>query len=387
VWLLALFLALSGCSDLVPGLNVEEGGRGTHQYRVTRDEQDNAYKVEQVGPRPEYEVIPVTSDLLLTEAQQQDASSQEQIPSLLPSTIPPEYRLGPGDVFFVVVWDHPELTAPYTGLTSDLSSQGRLVASDGTAYYPYVGAFKAAGMTAADLRQYIRDHLKGVIQNPQVDVRVVAYRAGRIEVTGEVLKPGTFTFDDTPKGVLQAIDAAGGLTPLASRRRAILVRDGAIHTVDLAGLLSGNRPVPNPELRPGDVLHIPDQSNDQVVVLGAVTKQTPVTITQDPKSVLQVLAEAGGLDSLKGKDSGILVFRPQLMVDSKVGAKIFTLDLSRPEGMLLAGEFRLQPRDVLYVKATKFSQYNSVINQLLPTITGAYQALLIKCFSRAGNAC
>ena len=33
---------------------------------------------------------------------------------------------------------------------------------------------------------------------------------------------------------------------------------------------------------------------------------------------------------------------------------------------------------MLYVKATAFAQYNSVINELLPTITSAYQAVLIK---------
>ncbi|EIT69068.1 hypothetical protein WQQ_26500 [Hydrocarboniphaga effusa AP103] len=33
----------------------------------------------------------------------------------------------------------------------------------------------------------------------------------------------------------------------------------------------------------------------------------------------------------------------------------------------------MQPRDVVYVKATAFAQYNSVINQLLPTISAVFQ--------------
>lgn len=387
VFFFALLLALAGCSDLIPGMNISEGRAGSHEYQVVSDSQSNGYKVIQADSKPPFEVVPITSNLLLSLAQQDNGNGLDTVPSLLPSNVPPEYRLGPGDIFFVVVWDHPELTAPYTGLTNDLSSQGRLVAANGNAFYPYVGTFKAAGMTTAEVREYIASHLKTVIQNPQVDVRVVGYRAGRIEVTGEVAKPGTFTFDDTPKGILQAIDAAGGLTGAASRRRAVLERDGSVHVIDLAGLLSGTRPVPNPELKPGDILHIPDQSGDQVFVLGAVNRQAPVIIPQDSKSLIQVLTEVGGLDATRGKDSGILIFRPRMTAESKVEAKIFTLDLSRPEGVLLASQFLVEPRDVVYVKATAFAQYNSVIAELLPTITGAYQALLIKCYAHAGNAC
>jgi polysaccharide biosynthesis/export protein len=384
-----LLFALCGCSDLVPGLNLSEGKGGTHQYEVVRNKDEaNKYKVVQAEPMPEYQVVAITPDLLLNMAKQQGAADALATgPSLLPSDVPPEYRLGPGDIFFVVVWDHPELTAPYTGLTNDLSSQGRLVAADGTAFFPYVGIFKAQGMTAADLRKYLAEHLRSVIQNPQVDVRVVAYRADRFEITGEVGKPGTYYFDDTPKGVLQAIDGAGGLTAAASRRRVILVRDGVAHVIDIAGLLSGNKLVANPELKPGDVLHVPDLSGDEVFVLGSVNRQAPVTLSQDPKTLAQVLTEAGGLDATKGKESGILVFRPQLAPDSKVSATVFTLDMSRPEGMLLASQFQVEPRDVVYVKATAFYQYNSVVNELVPTITSAYQIFLIKCYSHSGLAC
>lgn len=382
--ILALVGGLCGCTDLIAGLNIHEGNAGTHEYRIVSDDSDNTYKVVKAAPTPAYEIVPISADVLRSLAQDRDTDTGEfeKMPSLLPSNVPPEYKLGPSDIFFVVVWDHPELTAPYTGLTSDLSSQGRLIAADGTAFYPYVGTFKAAGLTANELRQYISEHLKSVIQNPQVDVRVVSYRAGRIEVTGEVTRPGTLNFDDTPKGVLQAIDAAGGLTKAASRRRAILERDGIIHIVDLAGLLSGNRLVSNPELRPGDVLHIPDTSNDQVFILGEVGKQAPVVIQQDSLTLIEAVTQAGGIDDTKGKASGLLVFRPHRMSDSSVSARIFTLDLSKPEGVLLASQFQLQPRDVVYIKATAFAQYNSIVNELLPTVTTIYELNSLHQFIR-----
>ena len=55
-------------------------------------------------------------------------------------------------------------------------------------------------------------------------------------------------------------------------------------------------------------------------------------------------------------------------------ATVLKLDLGSPLGLLLAGEIELQPRDVVYVASTDFAKYNSVIGQLLPTISAIFQA-------------
>jgi polysaccharide export outer membrane protein len=285
-------------------------------------------------------------------------------------------------VFFPIVWGHPELTQPVTGgSSSDPAALGRLVSADGTAFYPFVGTFKAAGMTAGELRTYLTNHLKSVVQDPQVDVRVVGYRAHRIEVTGEVMKPTTLTLDDTPKGILQAIDACGGLTPAASRRRALLVRGTKIIEINLASLISGDHPTINPAIEPGDVLHIPDQSGDQVFMLGAVNKEQPIIIQQNALSLIQALNTAGGLDHLRANQSGILVFRAR-REQSGIRSTVYVLDLSTPEAMLLAGQFMLEPRDVVYVKATQFAKYNAVIGELLPTVQEIFYLFEIQNISK-----
>jgi polysaccharide export outer membrane protein len=376
-------LVLSGCSEIVPGLNVHIGSAGRHEYSVVSDEKNGGQKVVPAQPRPAYRVVAITPDVVHGLATSESRGSGDDLPSLLPSDVPPDYRLGPGDAFFPIVWEHQDLTQPVQSAGSpadptQASVQGRLVNADGTAFYPYVGWFKAEGMTAKEMSQFLTDRLKAVIVNPQVDVRIVSYRAHRIEVTGEVNKPGTITLDDTPKGVLQAIDLSGGLTPLASRRRAILVRDGRAIAIDLAGLLSGDRLVGNPGLQPGDVLHIPDQSGDQVFMLGAVTRPNPIFLTQDSTSLIQALTTSGGLNSLNANQSGVLVFRMHRADAKQLDATVYTLDMSRPEAMLLAGEFALEPRDVVYVQQTAFAQYNSVITELLPTATELFYLLEIK---------
>jgi len=369
----SVLAVLTGCTSIMPGMNVHIGGPGPHPYgAIVTQSSTGARKVLS------YRVIPVTaqvvSSLLIRPNPLDDPpAGAPPLKPLLPSTVPPDYQVGPGDLLSITIWDHPELNAPAGPQSQNPTFDGELVAADGTIYYPYVGTFEAAGMTEGELREYLTAHLKSVIQQPQVGVRVVSYGSERIEITGEVMRPGTITLGNIPEGILQAIDAAGGLSPAASRRHAILVRHGVRYEIDLAGLLSGSRLVPNPELERGDVIHIPDQSADQIFMLGAVTSPRPLAMTQDSMTLIEALTSAGGLNSLTASGSGVLVFRLPPHAARDAEASVYTINLSTPQGVLLASQFPLQPRDVVYVQATEFAQYNSVINQLLPTITAVFE--------------
>ena len=354
-------------------MNVHPGLPGQHPYFVHRSESS-----ARANNRLRYRVIPITpqvvASLLVREAPA-DAPppGAPKLKALLPAMVPPDYRIGPGDLIDVTVWDHPELNAPAGVPSQNAAVNGQLVSSGGNLFYPYVGTFKVAGMTVEAVRQYLTAHLRHLIQDPQVGVRVIAYGSKRVEVTGEVANPRTITIGNVPLGVLQAIDATGGLAPGASRRRVILVRNGVRYEIDLAGLLSGSRLVPNPELEPGDIIHVPDQSADQIFMLGAVTQQRPLAMTQDRMTLIQALTDAGGLDATRASGSGVLVFRQPASAKAGTVADVYEINMSTPQGVLLAGQFPLRPRDVVYVQATEFAQYNAVINQLLPTITAVFE--------------
>lgn len=345
-------LLTAGCAA-VPGLRV------------------NANAGDHSDVSPKYKVVELTPTVIGQLRQVDPSPIHEGLTAANPSLPPENYQIGPGDVLQVVVWDHLELTNPFGAVNRDPVNSGQLVAADGTVYFPYVGVFQAGGKTIQQVREYISTVLTNVVTKPQVDVRVVAYRSARIQVTGEVKNPGVVTLDDTTKGLLEALNERGGLNPTASRRTALLIRDGRSYPVNIANLLSGSTPDINPLLKAGDIVHIPDFNNDQVFVLGELAKQGPVTIGQQQLTLTEVLTKSGGLERVTANDSGILIFRrPTQDQDS---ATVYTLDLSSPQGLLLAGEFSLEPRDVVYVKATKFAQYNLVINQLLPTISTIFQ--------------
>ena len=72
-------------------------------------------------------------------------------------------------------------------------------------------------MNIAALRDVLTDRLSTYINDPQLDVRVVAYRSKRVYVVGEVNKPGVLPLDDVPLTIADAISLSGGLTENAHK--------------------------------------------------------------------------------------------------------------------------------------------------------------------------
>lgn len=354
-------ILLVGCT-ILPGLHVDVDSAGIRSTKSVSSNEEIRYLDQDDGPITAVRVITLDASNIVSVAAKA-TTSDSALPADRPST---EYQLGPGDVVSIFVWDHPELTNP-AGEFRDPVSAGRLIDAQGMMFYPYIGSFKAAGMTTGALRDFVAQKIGSVITRPQVDARVVAFRSQRVQVSGEVRQPGTVTLDDTAKGIIDAIGERGGLSEGASRRRIELTRGGIRHLLDLNSLTAGRN---SPVLLPGDQLHVPDRSGDQIFVLGEVNKEGPVFLQQQRTTLTEVLASAGGLNRTGSNDAGVLVFRRP--GPDKV-ATVYRVSLTSTVGILTAGEFGLEPRDVVYVGSTTFSQYNSVINQLLPTISAIFQ--------------
>ena len=290
-----------------------------------------------------------------------DPSSAEL---LLAGKTPP-YLVGPQDVLLVTVWDHPEITMPLGQFRQD-STSGTVVDEGGQIYFPHVGAVKVAGMTTSQVREALTSRLSKILQNPQVDVKVIAYRSQKVYVGGEVKNPALYNVTDVPFTLAEAINRAGGFLPTADDSRLLLTRGDRVWQLNFQALLTSGNRIGQILLRDGDSLQIPNHLDHPVYMLGELGRPGILPMVHGNLSLARALSEAGGILGASADARSIYVIR-QGRSDSAVD--VFHLDARNPTAMLLADRFPLDARDIVYVDAGTLVRYSRVMGLLLPTIS------------------
>lgn len=291
------------------------------------------------------------------------------------------YRIGRSDVVNIVVWGHPELgLTPATsnrsmGSTSQADvGNGYNVNPDGTIQFPFIGPIKIAGLTENEAREKLTQHLAKYIQDPQITVRVQAYRHGRIYVDGEVRVPGLQTLDDVPMTLPEAINRAGGFSEEADRSSIALTRADKTIEIDLPKL---TRHGVNPNrilLTGGDLLRVRNEDESKVFIMGEVWTPRAMPLHDGRLSLTEALGEAGGPDPWTADPGQIYVVRklPVELGGENALPEIYHLDASSPSAFVLANDFQLQPRDVVYVDPAPVVRWNRFISNLIPSYNSLF---------------
>ncbi len=348
---LGLFTA--GCASVSPGMHVSESSiesRGTAAARV--------------------EIVPITPQLLVAQAEDRvRVTATRARDPLAPEAERYEYRISPFDVLSITVWDHPELTIP-AGEFRAAEIAGNVVQADGTVFYPHVGVVQVAGKTVPEVRAVLAERLRKYVESPQLDVRVVGFRGKRVQVTGEVLQPSVLPITDVPLRVQDAIAGARGLAPNAFPRAVTLTRDGKVYRLNLQALYDEGDVSQNWLLRDGDVLQVPSREEHKVFVLGEVRQPSSKLMPRGRMTLADAIGDSAGLDPLTSNPGGVYVFRGRYETP-----KVYRLDASSADALLLAVQFELEPQDVVYVSTYGLTSWNRVVQQLLPTVQGLWQTV------------
>lgn len=335
-------------------------------------------KVEATAATPE---VPVTElDVALVRQLQRERQQRRQQQLGLLSAAPQPYAIGPGDVLQIVVWDHPEIAAaigttqtPPSTRPGDPSS-GFVVDEAGDLTFPYAGTLRVAGLRTEDVRKRLAAALGKYFVKPQVTVRMASYRAHDVYVDGEVRSPGVVAVNDVPMSLYEAIARAGGFSDTADQSDLVLVRDGVSHRVDLTRMLAEGVSPSRLYLKPGDLLRVSARDENDVYVMGEVNRPVSAIPRRTGRITLaDALAQAGSVNASTADAAQMFVIRGVLDGTPQV----FHLDGRSPVAMLVAKEFDLQPKDVVYVDGNGLVRFNRVLSLLMPAISAGLTAGLV----------
>ncbi|HGL4261457.1 polysaccharide biosynthesis/export family protein [Burkholderia dolosa] len=374
----AAVCALSACA-FAPGMTYHPPAERDANARVSADAAGSG-GLEGVQNVSSEQLIEITPTLVAQQHAATPVDVDAEIRKLFGKPTP--YVIGPGDVLNIVVWDHPELNLPATqttgsadGVGTNSIATGYTVDANGNVQFAYAGLVHVAGLTEAQARATLMKRLGEYVRNPQLALRIQAYRSKRVYLDGEVRTPGLQIVNDMPMTLPEAIDRAGGFTPAADRSSVSVTRDGKTVTVSLPALLAAGINPSNILLRDGDLVRVHPATDAKVFVLGEVSRPATLTLNDGRMSLGEALGDTGGVSQYTSDARQVYVVRR----GPGNRAQVYHLDGSSPTSFALADQFPLQRRDVVFVDASSLVRWSRVVNLLIPS--SAQGALTAKAIS------
>ena len=254
------------------------------------------------------------------------------------------YRIGPGDVLDIRIFNRPQL-----------SRDAVRVEGSGMIRMPLVdGEIQAACKTEGELAEDIKTRYLKYYRNPQVDVFIKEYHAREVAVVGAINEQGRYQMQRRLR-LLELLtyakgpsDKAGQTINIVRAPRSGLCNNGASATDEGGSFISlrlndtmRGEEKANPYVEPGDIVTLPEA--DQVYVIGNV--YSPRTLPmKEPLTISRAVAMAGG-PLRDSKTDQVRLVRRQL--GSTTATQIIVnLDAIKKKN---AEDIALQPNDIVEI--------------------------------------
>lgn len=248
-----------------------------------------------------------------------------------------DYRLAPGDLVRIDVFDNP-----------DLGTQLRVPAS-GAVNFPLIGDIgslsrRPLSAVTGEIRTRLEERY---LRQAVVTATVVEFGPRQVFVLGSVRQPSGIPLNpQETTTAMQAVAQAGGFLEDANRSGSRVLRDRPDGGGKIALPLPANDTTDDLAqdiaLEPGDVIIVPRL--DRVYVIGKITKPGALNLpSQEQLTISRAISLAGGFEKFANQDA------VQLMRDGRVT----TVDVRA----ILAGKVQdpaLSPGDTIYVQESRF---------------------------------
>jgi len=209
-----------------------------------------------------------------------------------------EYRLGPGDVVRITVYNNPDLTTE-----AQINQQGRIT-------FPLIGNVRIGGIEKGQAEQIIARRLGegGFVLKPQVNVLVLGFKSQQISVLGQVNRPGKYPIEQAST-LADLLAIAGGVAQTGSDTIVLITKgaDGkaAKRDVDINQALRNGEMDENVPVTNGDIIYVPRAP--LFYIYGEVQRPGAFRLERN-MSVMQGLATGGGV-TLRGTARGLRIHR------------------------------------------------------------------------------
>ncbi|MDM7932221.1 SLBB domain-containing protein [Tabrizicola sp.] len=245
-----------------------------------------------------------------------------------------------------------------------------VVSNSGEITAPYANTITARGLTTAQLRAVLLERYRGQAIEPEIAVAITETQSRATTVLGAVGTPGRVVIASSGIRLLDLIAQAGGTSHADWEVSVTVQRASSSATVLLSDILENS--ASNIVIFPGDIVsiaHVPRR----FVVYGAVKRPGNIEIPLEEAHLAYLLSEVGGLNDRIAQARAVFVFRPAAAggLPEDLRATAYRFDFSRPDTLLLAGMFRLEPTDITYVASADAVDFQKFVSIILSPILGS----------------
>ncbi len=366
--LLLLSIALSSCTSVCSSTNgaCTFGSIETPSTNLLganfQNKKYEATIIKDLSPDPIL-IENIDSELIVRES-----NRPINLPTNLMLYQPDSYKIGIGDRLFIYVYGETErLSASLVSGAAINPIFEKYVRDDGTIFYPNAGIIPVEGSTVEQIRLELTERLSSVLNNPQVDVSVSEFNSKKVTVSGSFKNPGTYPITTVPITLSQIVSNANGFNTDSLRAGDLtslkFTRDGYIYELDYEYLTRKSQIQNLIFLKDGDVIHLPDSSENLVHVLGEAFQPKSIKMARSKILLSSALSQASGLNKTTAQGKDVFIYRPK---DFEGKPRIFKANLSSSSGYLLAGQFNLHSQDIVYIGTRGVTSWSRFVRQLIP---------------------